>query len=111
MAGSMAAKIFSAQTWVSCACGSLLLLKMQQKQALAPVHKAQAAIVYIALGVLLALLVELFITPRIVARENLRLWHAVGSAMYLLQWVCAAMTLWKLTGSSQYLLSPVSPQV
>ena len=38
---------------------------------------------------LLALLVEFAVAPRIVARENLALWHSVGSAMYLLQWLCA----------------------
>jgi hypothetical protein len=46
---------------------------------------------------LLALLSEFAVAPRIVARENLRLWHSVGSAMFLLQWVCAAFVFWKLT--------------
>jgi hypothetical protein len=31
-----------------------------------------------------------------VARDNLKLWHAVGSGMYLLQWLCAGVTLWKV---------------
>ncbi len=48
-------------------------------------------------GMLLALLSEFAVAPRIVARENLRLWHSVGSAMYVLQWVCAAFVFWKLT--------------
>ncbi|HQX59698.1 MAG TPA: DUF4149 domain-containing protein, partial [Burkholderiaceae bacterium] len=34
--------------------------------------------------------------PRIVARSNLPLWHAVGSGMWLLQWVCAAVSFWRL---------------
>jgi hypothetical protein len=29
------------------------------------------------------------VAPRIIARENLALWHRIGSAMYLAQWVCA----------------------
>ena len=33
--------------------------------------------------------------PRIVARENLRLWHSLGSVLYLLQWACAGLALWK----------------
>lgn len=49
------------------------------------------------LGMLLALLAEFAVAPRIVARENLRLWHSVGSAMYFLQWLCAGVTFWKLT--------------
>ena len=31
------------------------------------------------------------VAPRILARENLALWHGVGSAMYLGQWLCALM--------------------
>jgi hypothetical protein len=46
--------------------------------------------------VLLALLSEFGVAPRIVARDNLKLWHAVGSGMYLLQWACAGVTLWKV---------------
>jgi hypothetical protein len=52
-------------------------------------------------GLLLALLSEFAVAPRIVARENLRLWHSVGSAMYVLQWLCAGVTFWKLTPSRQ----------
>lgn len=53
--------------------------------------------IFIVSGMLLALLSEFAVAPRIVARENLRLWHSVGSVMYLLQWLCAAAALWKLT--------------
>jgi hypothetical protein len=42
-------------------------------------------------GALLALLVEFGVSPHIVARDNLALWHSVGSAMYFAQWLC---TLW-----------------
>ena len=27
---------------------------------------------------------------------HVKLWHGVGSAMYLLQWICASVTLWKV---------------
>jgi hypothetical protein len=47
---------------------------------------------------LLALLAEFAVAPRIVLRENLRLWHSLGSAMLLLQWLCATITFWKLCG-------------
>lgn len=94
MAGGMAAKLFSAQTWISCVCGMLLLIR--PNVPLAPVPVARAAIILIVVGMLLALLAEFAVAPRIVARENLRLWHSVGSAMYLLQWLCAAATFWKL---------------
>ena len=44
---------------------------------------------------LLALLVQFGVAPRIVARQDLRLWHSVGSVMYALQWCCAALVLWR----------------
>jgi hypothetical protein len=47
-------------------------------------------------GVLLALLVEFGVAPKIVSRDNLALWHKVGSAMYLAQWICAAVVFGKL---------------
>ena len=94
MAGSMAAKLFSAQTWVSVVCGMLLLVfRPNRTQTLD--GKAQTAIFLVVSGLLLALLGEFAVAPRIVARENLKLWHGVGSAMYLLQWLCAGMLLWR----------------
>ena len=95
LAGGMAAKLFTAQTWLSVVCGLYLLLVTNKKQAAAPNSRAQAAIVFIVSGMLLALLSEFAVAPRIVARENLRLWHSVGSVMYALQWVCAVATLHK----------------
>ena len=97
LAGQMAARLFAAQTWVSCVCALLLLISLRKNKAPAPVPIAQAAIIFIVLGMLVALLAEFAVAPRIVARENLRLWHKVGSAMYLLQWLCAGATFWKLT--------------
>ena len=58
---------------------------------------AKTVLVFILLGVLLALLSEFAVAPRIVSRENLRLWHSVGSAMFALQWLCAGVTFWLLT--------------
>lgn len=88
MAGQMAAKLFSAQTWVSVACGAMLLMAFRSNRLLVPVESARAATLFVVGGVLLALLVELAVAPRIVARENLALWHRLGSAMYFAQWVC-----------------------
>ncbi len=97
MAGGMAARLFTAQTWLSGACGLLLLMSSRQKEQIARKDSADSAIIFIAGGLLLAFLVEFAVAPRIIARENLKLWHGVGSAMYLLQWLCASATLWKLT--------------
>lgn len=97
MAGNMAAKLFTAQTWVSTVCGLLLLLKTRSNRSPASYFGTQTAIVFIVSGMLLALLSEFAVAPLIVARENLRLWHSVGSVMYVLQWMCAVVTFWKLT--------------
>ena len=94
LAGAMAAKLFTAQTWISVVCGFILLVSTQNR-ALALANTNYSATLLIVGGMLLALLAEFAVAPRIVARENLKLWHAVGSAMYLLQWVCAGTLFWK----------------
>jgi hypothetical protein len=92
----MAAKLFTAQTWIALGCGMLLLGLARGRGSEARLDWAGGAMLFIAAGMLLALLSEFAVAPRIVARDNLRLWHGVGSAMYLLQWACAGVTLWKL---------------
>ncbi len=96
MAGATAARLFQAQTWASVVFGLLLLLASRAHGFPALATRAQSATVFIVGGMLLALLVEFAVAPRIVARGNLRLWHTVGSAMYLLQWFCAGATFWTL---------------
>jgi len=96
MAGRMAAKLFSVQTQVSAACGLGLLLFSRSNKATALVERTQAAMVFIVAGMLLALLLEYGVAPHIVARDNLALWHRVGSVMYFFQWVCAGVVFGKL---------------
>jgi hypothetical protein len=96
IAGGMAAKLFSAQTWVSLGCGLLLVLMSRGREGSEIVPWAAPVLTFLLGGMLLALLAEFGVAPRIVARENLKLWHSVGSAMYLLQWVCAGIVLWRL---------------
>ena len=99
MAGYMAAQLFAAQTWISIACCALLLVFSKQKKAEKMQEWAQAAIGFVIAGMLLALLVQYGVSPKIVARENLKLWHGVGTALYALQWACAAVVLWRLAAS------------
>lgn len=96
MAGNMAAKLFSTQTWVAVVCGLVLLLISRSNQPQAQVERLQTATVFIVLGMLLALLSEFGIAPHIVARDNLRLWHSLGSGFYVLQWICAGLTFRQL---------------
>ena len=99
IAGAMAGRLFSALTWVAVGCGLLLMMIFRSNQPLALMDKAQSAILFIASGMLLALLSEFVVAPRIMARQDLRLWHSVGAMMYVLQWLCASTTFWKLTTS------------
>ena len=101
LAGNMAAHLFAGQTAISTVCGLLLLLVFRSNAALAPADTAQAATLFVVAGVLLALLLEFGVAPHIVARDNLALWHRVGSAMYLVQWLCAAVVFGKLIGNKQ----------
>lgn len=95
----MAARLFTAQTWIAVACG-LLLIITSRSQSPARLDWASGALLYVFAGLLLALLAEFGVALRIVARENLRLWHSLGSGMYLLQWACAGLVLWKVTARS-----------
>jgi hypothetical protein len=60
---------------------------------------------FIVTGLLLAVLVEFGVAPRIVNARvdggNLRLWHGLGSAMYLAQWLAAGWTLWCLSRTTK----------
>ena len=100
LAGNMAARLFTAQTWLSVAYGVALLLATKGA-AVAGAGRARATLFAVVLGMLLALLIEFAVAPRIVARENLRLWHGAGTLMYAVQWLCASFVLWRLAGSRQ----------
>lgn len=100
LAGQVAAKLFAAQTWVAVGCGLLLLFASRSAHEPTRMDWADGVLPFVFAGVLLALLAEFAVAPRIIARDNLRLWHGVGSAMYVLQWVCAGTTLWKTSGLS-----------
>jgi Domain of unknown function (DUF4149) len=80
-AGRMAARLFGVQGYVSLACCVLLLVLPRP---------GRAALVWVLLGMAASLLVQWVVSPHIVARDNLKLWHALGSALYLGQWVCAS---------------------
>ncbi|MBE7941273.1 MULTISPECIES: DUF4149 domain-containing protein [Ramlibacter] len=96
LAGSMAAQLFSAQAGVSVACGALILMASRGPGEPARLGWRGGALAFVLVGVLMALLVEYGVSPHIRARENLALWHGVGSLMYGLQWLCALVALWKL---------------
>jgi len=104
LAGSVAARLFSAQNWVALACGAVLLIASRAAQGRSGLDWRGGAVLFVLAGLLLALLSEFAVAPRIMARENLRLWHGLGTGMYVVQWLCAGAVLWRVTGPE-----PVSP--
>lgn len=102
LAGQTAAKLFTAQAWVSLGCGAVLLVAARGRDESASLDWAGGSLGFVLAGLLCALLGEFGVAPRIVARENLALWHSVGSALYGVQWICALVVLWRVG-------KPVSP--
>ena len=100
-AGAMAAKLFAAQTWLSVACAMLLLLSFNRAPSESWRELGAPLLKYVIAGLLLALLVEFAVAPQIVSARatcgSLRLWHGLGSVMYLGQWLCAAAVLWRMS--------------
>ncbi len=101
LAGQTAARLFTAQTWITLGCGATLLIASRRPGEPTRLDWADGALIFVLGGVLLSLLVEFAIAPRIVARDNLRLWHSLGAAMYVIEWLCAAMVLWRVTGQKE----------
>ena len=100
IAGNMAAKLFAAQTGISAVCALVLLMTFRSEK-LAPAAVVISSCTLLALaGALLALLVEFGVSPHIVARDNLALWHGLGTAMYFAQWVCALVVFGKLANAA-----------
>ncbi|MES2978221.1 MAG: DUF4149 domain-containing protein [Pseudomonadota bacterium] len=102
-AGALAAQLFSAQTWVSAACGVFLMMLLNPRSAASEgtIDASQRLMLgCIVAGLLCALLVEFAVAPQIVnARASggsLRWWHGLGSAMFVGQWACSALVLWQL---------------
>lgn len=93
-AGRMAAVLFNALDWLGWVCAALLLLLYWANKPLALASHAWVAIVMVAVAVGASLTSHGLVAPHIVARENLKLWHSLGSLLYLLQWLCVTILLW-----------------
>jgi hypothetical protein len=112
VAGSMAAQLFAAQTWVALLCGLVMLWswhRPNQRHEALEASEGQVdpswartlgadqrrADTWVLAGMLAAAVMTWGVSPRILAREQLALWHAVGSGLYALQWLAAGVTLWR----------------
>lgn len=97
VAGPIAARLFAAQNTLAIGCGVVLMLLFKGQVAGAQASRRRRGHVFIAvLGVLLALLIQFAVAPRIVARQHLALWHTLGTAFFAVQWLCAGALLWRL---------------
>jgi hypothetical protein len=96
VAGNFAGQLFEAQSWVAVGCGLILLVHFRTQAGERVNGAAQTAIMLILGALLLALLQQYAVAPRILARDNLKLWHAAGSGMYIVQWACTGALLWRM---------------
>lgn len=100
LAGGMAAKLFTAQTGISVVCALALLMAFRSEKMAPNVAVIPSCTMMTLAGALLALLVEFGVAPHIVARDNLALWHRLGSAMYFVQWLGAVFVFGKLANAA-----------
>ncbi|MDO9441807.1 MAG: DUF4149 domain-containing protein [Beijerinckiaceae bacterium] len=97
IAGNFAGELFAAQTWIALGCGLVLLMYFRSRADDGFSAPIRTGLFFVLVAMLLALLQQYAVAPHIMARDNLRLWHSVGTGMYLGQWVCAGVLLWKMS--------------
>lgn len=98
LAGGVAAALFGVQANATLVLGAGLLLASNARGKASIAMAAAQVRGFVLAGMILALLLEFAIAPRILARIELPLWHALGSAMLLGQWVCAGVVFWRMAG-------------
>ncbi len=122
VAGPVAAKLFSLQSWAGLGLGLVLLLILRRQRSAAQfplagevvdparlqaMQRVLTTMGFVLAAMLLALLQEFAVAQNIVTARatggNLRLWHGVGTAMVLGQWLCAGAVLWRLSRSTEAL--------
>jgi hypothetical protein len=120
VAGPVAAKLFSMQSWAGLGLGLVLLLILRRQRSAGPfalvgdardparlqaMQRALTTTGFVLAAMLLALLQEFAVAQNIVTARatggNLRLWHGVGTAMVLGQWLCAGAVVWRLSRSAE----------
>lgn len=98
LAGSTAAHLFFAQTWLSMVCGGLLIF-LAQKKPLSLIPFDFIATILIVIGLLAAAGVQWGIAPRIVLRQDLVFWHGLGTLGMAVHSVCAIGVFWRIVRS------------
>lgn len=103
VAGGFAARLFQYQSWLSVVAALLLLLWGRAQRGRGQAGDASWTLLpWLLLGALAGLVQEFGVAQRILtARQtgaSLAPWHSVGSALVLLQWLCALRALWWFAG-------------
>jgi Domain of unknown function (DUF4149) len=95
MAGQIAALVFQYQAYVSWACtGLLIFIAFRQASKAGKSFKFSENSLLMA-GLAFSLFVYFIVAPQISARQNLKLWHAMGTALFAGQWICSTVVLWR----------------
>lgn len=94
-ASSLAAAVLAGQAWISIACCALLLVFSKRKYEEKQEPWAQVALIFVLGGLLLALVGQYGVAPRILAKQG-AVWGYAGVFLYGLQWVSALCTLWQV---------------
>jgi hypothetical protein len=95
MAGQIAALVFQYQAYVSWACAVLLLaIAFRQARKFSKTIRF-ADNSFLIVGLVFSLSVYFIVAPQISARQNLKLWHSLGTALFAGQWICATVVLWR----------------
>lgn len=98
VAGPVAAKLFSLQCQAGLVIGVVLLALVRQG---GPTPSSYPLIGLICAAMAMALLQEFAVAQKIVSARatggDLKLWHGVGSALVLGQWLCSGALLWLLS--------------
>jgi len=98
LAGPAAAKLFTVVAWLTVISGAALLL-LGRSDREGPIGQGLPLIL---LAMLCMLVQEYGVSYKILTARstggNLALWHGVGSALIVTQWLCATRVLWLLAG-------------
>jgi len=102
VAGPVAALLFEVVSKFSVIAGLWLAWFLWRKLAIPLAGIEKAALFLVTFAVLAAVLQDTWVAHQIVTARatggNLKLWHGMGSALVLVQWLGASCTLWALTG-------------
>ena len=107
VAGPVAAWLFGFVCKLTVISAGLLVLFWFKNSPPPLVNQHKTALLILAAAVVAAVVQDLVVAERIVSARatggNLKLWHGLGSALVLLQWAAAGLSLWKLTEADKSL--------